>query len=577
MNSGKIDNQLSLALDMSNATREQTVDLDVGFNPEQDTWELIVLYTGSLDRVRDELEAKVTELTNEYAIIVIREEYISRLANYEEIIFIEMPKRLNFEVINGISASCINPLQTATYDLTGEGVIVAIIDSGIDYIHPDFRNEDGTTRILALWDQTIDGDPPPGFSQGTLYTKERINEALSSRTRPEALSIVPSIDISGHGTHVAGIACGNGRGSNGRNRGIAYKSDIIAVKLGSSIQQSFPTTAQLMMAIDFSVRAAISLRKPTAINVSFGNNYGSHSGRSLLESYINSISNIWKSNIVIGTGNEGATRTHASGTLSSNQTVDVELVVAQFEFTFNVQVWKNYYDEFDIVITDPTRRTSGPITNVLGTQRFRLGSVEIYVYFGEPKPINPLQEVYIEFIPVDEYIEAGIWMISLVSRNIIGGEYHLWLPSGGVLSAGTGFSNSTPFTTLTIPSTAVRAISVAAYDSNTNSFAYFSGRGFTVGNTIKPDIAAPGVDITSAAPNNSYTSMSGTSMATPFVTGSVALLMQWGIVRNNDPYLYGEKTKAYLIAGARRLPGFTEYPNQEIGYGVLCLRDSFPR
>ena len=575
LNSGKVDNQLNLALGMSNQTREQTVDLDVGFNPDFGTWELIVLYTGNLDRIRNELQAQVTELANQYAIIVIREEYIPRLADYEEIVFVEMPKRISFEVTNGKAASCINPLQTATYDLTGEGVIVAIIDTGIDYIHPDFRNEDGTTRLLYLWDQTIQGTPPEGYTQGTLYTREQINQALQSRTRQEALNVVPSIDISGHGTFVAGIACGNGRASEGRNRGVAYKSDIIAVKLGTSIGGSFPSTAQLMTGIDFAIKTATGLRVPIAVNLSFGNNYGSHSGRSLVEQFINSISNTWKSNIVIGTGNEGATRVHVGGVLESNQRVDVELAVDSFEFTFNVQIWKHYFDEFDIVITDPSRRTSGPITNVLGNQQFRLGSVELYVYFGEPKPINPLQEIYLEFIPANDYIEAGIWQISLVSRNIMGGEYHLWLPSGGVLSPGTGFSNSTPFTSLTIPSTAARAISVGAYDSNSNSFAYFSGRGFTVGDEIKPDLAAPGVDITSTAPNNSYTTMSGTSVATPFVTGSVALLMEWGIVQGNDPYLYGEKVKAVLIDGCRPLRIETVYPNRTLGYGALCLEDSF--
>ncbi|MDF2612210.1 MAG: hypothetical protein K0R92_3684, partial [Lachnospiraceae bacterium] len=275
MPTGKADNQLNLALDVSNATREKTLDLNVGYTPVTDTWELIVKYSGNISRIAEELDMTLTILQNEYAIIRIREDLIDRLSAYEEIEFIEKPKRLFYEVSEGRTASCINPLQTAQYNLFGSGVIVAIIDSGIDYSHPDFRNEDGTTRILDLWDQTIPGNPPEGYYVGTLYPKEQINEALQI-SMPERLSVVPSTDLSGHGTHVAGIAAGNGRASNGRNRGVASQSDLIIVKLGASVGESFPRTTQLMEAIDFCIRRAIAYNQPLAINISFGNNYGSH-------------------------------------------------------------------------------------------------------------------------------------------------------------------------------------------------------------------------------------------------------------------------------------------------------------
>ena len=332
MDSGIVDNQLNLALDVPESTREKTLDLDVGYQPETNTWELIVKFSGSLARIADELGAQVVELMNEYAIITISENMIDRLVRYEEIEFIEKPKRLFLEVNEGRTASCINPIQSNPYNLFGNGVLVAVIDSGIDYSHPDFRNEDGTTRIVALWDQTIPGNPPEGFVNGTLYTREQINEALQL-PMPGRLDIVPSTDLSGHGTHVAGIAAGNGRASNGRFRVIASSSELLIVKLGSSVGDSFPRTPQLMEGLDFCVRTAIELGRPLAVNISFGNNYGSHTGRSLLESYIDDIANIWRTSIVIGTGNEGATGNHAQGIVQMGSNTIVELSVSDFEFS----------------------------------------------------------------------------------------------------------------------------------------------------------------------------------------------------------------------------------------------------
>ena len=343
---GKAEDALNLALDVSETTREKSSNLGVGYFPATNTWELIVKYSGSLDRIREELNISAVELFDEYAIIIIPENLINTLAQYEEIEFIEKPKRISFEVNQGRTVSCINPVQSGVYNLFGEGVYVGIIDSGIDYSHPDFRNEDGTTRIAALWDQTIAGNPPQGYDIGTLYTREQINEALAT-PMPQRMDIVPSSDSSGHGTHVAGIAAGNGRASEGRYRGVASQSELVVVKLGSSVGDSFPRTTQLMQGIDFAIRYALHAGKPIAINISFGNNYGSHTGNSLLESYINDAANLWKNSIVIGTGNEGAAGNHAHGILRMGEPAVIEFAVSDFEFSLNLQIWKNYYDDFD--------------------------------------------------------------------------------------------------------------------------------------------------------------------------------------------------------------------------------------
>jgi minor extracellular serine protease Vpr len=574
MDSGVIENQLNLALDVPEATRAKTADLNIGFIPETKEWELIVKFNGSLNRVREELQISAVELSDNYAVITIPEYLINRLASYEEIVFIEKPKRLFFEVDQGRTASCINPLQSGNYNLFGAGVLVAIIDSGIDYSHPDFRNEDGSSRILALWDQTIKGNPPPGFDIGTLYTKEQIDEALKT-PMPQRLDIIPSTDLSGHGTHVAGIAAGNGRASNGQYRGVASQSDLLIVKLGSSVGDSFPHTTQLMQGIDYVVRTAIDMNKPVAVNISFGNNYGSHTGRTLLESYIGDAANTGRTSIVIGTGNEGAAANHAQGILTMGRNAVVDISVSEFEFTLNLQIWKNYYDHFDITVVAPNGTRVGPIPRILGKQQFTVGQTQILLYYGDPTPYNPLQELYLEFIPTGRYINSGVWRFELVPRRIVTGQYDMWLPSGGVNNPSTRFLLSSEYTTLTIPSTTYRAVTVGAYNAYTDSYAPFSGRGFTRDNQVKPDLVAPGVNINSCAPGGGYTVKSGTSMATPFVTGSAALLMEWGIVNGNDPYMYGEKLKAFLINGCRQLRIENVYPNRTLGYGALCLENVF--
>ncbi len=253
----------------------------------------------------------------------------------------------------------------------------------------------------------------------------------------------------------------------------------------------------------------------------------------------------------------------------------IDLAVSEAEPTLNVQIWKNYYDHFDISITAPNGTRVGPIPRVLGTQRFFISQTEILLYYGDPVPFNPQQEIYIEFVPRGTYINSGVWRIELVPRKVVVGNYDLWLPAGGVRNSQTRFLLSNEFTTLTIPSTTFRAITVGAYDSFTGSYAPFSGRGFTRNDQVKPDLVAPGVNITSCAPGGGYATLSGTSMAAPFVSGAAALLMEWGIVRGNDPYLYGEKLKVYLIDGCRPLRIETVYPNRTLGYGALCLEDTF--
>ncbi len=613
MENEKIENLLNLALQATPTELDRSLELEEGFDRRERTWEVVVKYTGSVEVLREMLQNRfssyfaqiqIINLSNEYTILILPESIVEQVAAQPEIEYMEKPKSLFFAVNQGKSVSCINSLQgtgggaaanPSRRPLTGAGCLIALIDSGIDYAHPDFCKNDGTTRIWSLWDQSIASgtvprpqglaangpadflQAPSGFTLGTEFSPEVINLALEQPTEQQRFAVCPSRDISGHGTHVAGIAAGNGRASGGRYRGVAYESELIVVKLGNSPSSDFPRTTELMQAVDYCMEKAAEQGKPLAINLSFGNNYGSHSGSSLLETYLDDMANRGRVSIVVGSGNEGTSAGHTSGILTQGQESRIQIAVSNYESGMNLQIWKSYVDEVDISVVTPSGKVLGPIIRQQQAVRFASDETALLCYYGTPSPYSVYQEIYIDFLAEQDYIAPGLWEIRIYPRRIVEGSYDMWLPGGGVLNAGTGFLYPTEYTTLTIPSTAAKVITVGAYDGRFNQPAGFSGRGFTrVTNLVKPDLVAPGVEIVSCAPGGGYTSRTGTSMATPFVSGSAALLMQWGIVDGNDSYLYGEKLKAYFLRGARQLPVTEEWPNPQMGWGALCVEDSLP-
>ena len=580
MKDQKMDNLLNLALDSTEQERRKSGNLNVGYSEETGMWDIVVKYSGNIDELGGP-GIRTVQLLGGYAVVTLPEEQLESFSSRPQIEFIEMPKRLYFQVNQGAEASCIRSVQRESggeRGLSGRGVLIGIVDSGVDYRHPDFCREDGTSRILKLWDQSEAGDmgkPPEGYYLGTEYGKEEIDRALALPEN-EGRLLVPQQDLSGHGTSVLGIAAGNGRASGGIYRGVAYDSDIIAVKLGTPRENSFPRTTELMQGIDYLVRQALALGMPMAINLSFGNNYGSHRGDSLLETYMSNAANVGRTVICVGTGNNGNDNLHTSGQVRSSEVKEIEFGVSAYEPVLNVQLWKAYSDEMEIYIEAPSGQAAGPLSEQLGTQRYLMGNTEILIYYGKPAPFQVTQEIYFDFIPRGMYIDSGVWKIRLRGRRVKTGGFYLWLPGGMTLNPGTGFYYPKTEETLTIPSAAEKVITVGAYDSRLNSFADFSGRGGGDLFYPKPDLAAPGVSITAPVPGGGYGSVTGTSFAVPFAAGAAALLMEWGIVRGNDPFLWGEKVKAYLRRGAQPLSGFEIYPNPEIGYGILCLRNSIP-
>ena len=270
----KIDNLLNLAMDATSEERAKSENLNVGYDSSERLWDVIVKYSGLESGLGGE-GIQVVPLLGGYAVVTLPESEIDAYSDREQIEFIEKPKRLYFETFQAREASCILPVQAGSNGLTGKGILVGVVDSGVDFFHPDFRNEDGSSRILRLWDQSINGNPPEGYTRGTEYTKEEIDEALVLG-ETEGRRLVPSRDVSGHGTAVLGIAAGNGTVSEGVNRGVAYESDLLVVKMGNAGENSFPRTTELMEGIDYLIRQAVRMGRPIAINISFGNNYGSH-------------------------------------------------------------------------------------------------------------------------------------------------------------------------------------------------------------------------------------------------------------------------------------------------------------
>lgn len=564
----KLEDQLSLALDTPAQMREKSDNLDTGYAPSENTWELIVKYNGNLDRLTGGI--RVEPLIAGYAIVTIPENLIGAFSRMEEIEFIEKPKKLYPQVTAGLGASCFYPLlqPVSGKALSGQGVYMAILDSGIDYTDPMFRYADGTTKIAWLWDQGKQADaekgekPPQGFFTGVEYSRKMLNANLQKNS--ERLTT----DVTGHGTNVAKIAVQG-----------APESELIVVKLDTA-RGTYPSTVSLLRAFTYVAKKAQAENMPVAINLSYGNTYGAHDGSSLLERFIDNITEVGRNVICIGAGNEGASAGHFAGKLSENEIQRISFAMGTYERSFSLQLWKWYADRMDISILSPAGEQYLIRNQNAGgeAQQAVMEQTQLLIFSGRPQPYRKREEVYIDFIPVETYLNTGIWTIEITPRRIANGELRLYMPSAVVRSENTRFLLPSPAQTLTIPSTAQKVITVGAYNAYVRSYAAFSGRGDTGSDRAensKPDLAAPGVNIRIGEGEGGAV-VSGTSYATPFVTAAAALLMEYGIVQGNDPFLYGEKVKAYLHAGARQLPGYDIWPNDQVGWGALCLKSSLP-
>lgn len=561
METEKLDNDLWLALGNEIALPRGHALLD-GYDSLQNVWEVILRYTGDGEMLQQKLLALDAQIVFEpllagYAIIQLPENQINQLVSFPEVVYVEKPQRLKPQIQNAKRQSCFWQVQEGEMQ-NGNGVWIAVLDSGIDLKRSAFWREDGTSKIAWIYDQE---------------QEKRIEKEEIITKKGEA-----GMDYSGHGTNVAQIAalCAPG-------------SELVIVKLGRNKENGFILTTNLMRGVYYVLQQAQRVGKPVVFNISYGNAYGSHDGTSLLEQYLNEAAGIGKSCFCVAAGNEASSGGHFAGKMSRNlgEETTVSFVIGSYENAVSLQLWAYAADQFRVSLVSPRqeRFILAADTNLPSKQQVVLGQTSVTMLKSLAKPYTTKQEILFFFqrkLGQQEFIDSGIWQVILSPENVKNGSFHMYLPAIEARQENTRFLFPTPHATITIPATAQRVLSVGAYDPYDDAYAPFSGRGFyeqedTKGlqwQIAKPDLVAPGENIL-LRDGEQTISLSGTSYATPIVAAAAATVMQWGIVQGNDPFLYGEKVKAVLQRGARSFPKESNVPNAKTGWGKLCVYDSF--
>ena len=475
------------------------------------------------------------------------------------------------------------PVQNyPTLQLKGNGILIGFLDSGIDYTDNVFRSLDGQTRIMAIWDQTLQsGTPPEGFSYGSEFTQTQINEALRLE---DPLSLVPATDETGHGTYAASLAAG-GASASDQFLGAAPEASIAVVKLKQAKKYLrdyyfIPETSicyqetDLMLGLKYLNNLADSLGMPLVVCITCGSTMGGHIGTLpfpfLIDGYGSRANHI----TVIGTGNEADKRRHYFNTLENDDdTKTVELRVGENISGFSLELWTEVPNILSISIISPSGENTSRIP-------FRVGaSAEIDFLFERTK-------VSIDYRLLVEKSNAelvffrfntptpGIWKILVEPLTIADGRFHMWLPMTEFLSGEVFFLESDPYYTLTNPANADSPVVVSYYDGNTGAVSQTSGRGYTRTGRLKPDITAPGVNVVGALPGGRFSPRTGSCISSAITAGAVALMLEWLLDIQEVPGIDSFQIKSLLILGAVR-PGTMEYPNREWGYGQLNLYNTF--
>ena len=517
-------------------------------------------------------------------------------STYTSYTYSAVPKLYSLLDVTSMDAAGITPAgELPVLNNQGAGVIVGFVDTGINYTDSLFRNVDGSTRIIGIWDQTNNSDnsnnienetvkPFSAFSAlyGTQYTAEEINLALNS---DNPASIVPTRDENGHGTFLASIAAGN-RDERAGFSGAAPQASIAMVKLKPAkqylrdfylIQDGAEAYQEndIMMGVSYLYFLARKYSMPLVVCIPLGTNIGSHMGMSRLGQYLNQVSLSNGSAVITAARNETGARHHFRAVMdASTDEVTAELRVGEREAGFSMELWAENMGVYTVGFISPTGEVAREISVPLrgeNTVSFLLEQTQITVYTQIADVSAGSQFIFMRF----ENPMSGIWRILIRNSLDIRETFHLWLPVRGFITDETYFLRPDPDTIITDPGNARYPITVTAYDHTKNSIYIHASRGYSLSGRIKPDLAAPGVNILGASVSGRrLTRMSGTSVSAAHLAGAAAILLNWGVLNANYPYLNTPVLKSIFVRGAQRNPALT-YPNREFGYGTLDLYEAF--
>ena len=546
--------------------------------------DLIIQYNGNFNILKQYEEYSVHSINPGYAAIYLP---VSQITNQlsQEFGYAGIPKCYSLSSYESLVASGVTRLRSVpALNLRGEGVLVGFVDTGIDYTNPVFLKEDGTTKIAAIWDQTIESGPYPELRFpayfGTEYTSEQINQALNS---PDPLEIVPSMDENGHGTMLAGIAAGS---ENKRNQfeGVVPDAELLVVKLKQAkrnlmdyyfIPPDVPCYQEtdLNWGVQYLINTADKLKRPLVVCIAVGTSQGPHGGYGLIGSLLRIVGDCPGVGITIAAGNEAQARRHFYSILDLTKTVTVELNVAPDEYGFTMELWGSPPMIYTIDILSPSGEFIPAIPQGLfetKVVRFIFDQTVLYINYIMIEQDSGKQVIILRF----ENPTRGIWRFRVSGKGDIPGDFHIWLPSGDFISNETFFLNSDPYTTITSPGNNLLPITVTAYNAATGALYPESGKGFSTSNIINPDLSAPGVNVVCPTLNNEFTTITGTGAAAAHMAGLVAMIFEWGIINENYPRLDTLGAKKFLLRGAERDSDLL-YPNQNWGYGIVDIYNSY--
>lgn len=554
----------------------------VGVAVNEDYRDYISGFRTSTEELRDFYKTDcITQVNFQYAIVYIdrREASASPVDDFSGNAIPRCYGLMDTQVLEETGAA---QVRRSGLDLTGQGVLAAVIDTGIDYTNSVFQLGNRTTKIQYLWDQTIQGENPPmPYGYGTEYTKEQIDNALQTEN---PLETVPTEDTSGHGTFLAGMIAGN-EVQEENFSGIAPGAELIVVKLKQAkrylkeyycIEPSREVYAEpdIMLAIRYVLEKADELSMPIVIYLGLGTNLSSHTGTSPLARQISTLAYQPGITVVVCGGNEGQAKHHYAGNLTDGEVV-VEVKVGPNEYGFTTELWGFQPNQFFVDIESPSGQRTGTISGGYKGRRditFLLENTNLAVDYFTIDVSTGSPFIRMRFRQPAE----GIWRFYVTDENVGSREFDMWLPIRNFIFDETYFLESTPYNTLTAPGNAAPVITPSTYNQSNNSFFIESGRGFPRTMTVQPDFAAPGVNVIGVLPRGRFGMKTGSSISGAVVAGIAALMLEWGSVKGNDLILNTLRMKNYLIRGARRDPDRT-YPNREWGFGAVDIYQTFLR